>query len=85
MVTYEYNCVNCDIPCRECGRKHQAVRVCDKCGSHEKLYIDNDEELCEYCLGKKIREYINDDFLAFISDLFEELCEYFDIEEISNG
>lgn len=82
MTIYENNCVNCDIPCIDCGRKHQAVRVCDRCNSHEKLYVVNDEELCGDCLEKKIREYINDDFSEFFSDFFDDLCDYFEIEEI---
>ena len=47
-----------------------------------KFYDFDGEELCAECLENKIKNEINNDFSAFISDLFEELCEYFDITEI---
>ena len=49
MRTVEDNCVGCDW-CADCGRKHQEVIYCDKCGDQvwECDVITEDGE--DYCL-----------------------------------
>ena len=82
MLKYENNCVMCDIGCIECGRKHQAVRVCDVCGSRERLYRVDGDELCTDCLEAVLKKTIEENFTYFIDDFYDEICDYYDIEEV---
>lgn len=52
MKIIENDCVSCDLPCmgRSCPYRNAEHYYCDNCGSEEKLYHYNDEELCEKCL-----------------------------------
>ena len=53
MIKYENECVDCDLPCIDCGRKNVKHLYCDKCGDDvETLYNFLGEELCEECLLK---------------------------------
>lgn len=50
MECIENDCVGCDIPCVDCGRKHVKHFYCDDCGDEEQLYEYNGKQLCELCL-----------------------------------
>lgn len=51
MINYENDCVSCDLPCVNCGLKHNPHLYCDGCGDEvEELYKVDCEELCEECL-----------------------------------
>ena len=53
MIKYENECVDCGLPCIDCGRKNVKHLYCDKCGDDvEELYNFLGEELCEECLLK---------------------------------
>lgn len=52
-IKYENECVGCDLPCVNCGRKSVKHLYCDNCGNDcETLYIEGSYELCEECLLK---------------------------------
>lgn len=53
MMKIENDCVSCDLPCIDCGRKRSPHYYCDKCGIEETLYKYDDEELCKDCLAEK--------------------------------
>lgn len=53
MVRIENDCVCCDLPCIDCGRKRTPHYYCDRCKQEAGLYIYGDEELCEECLLKE--------------------------------
>ena len=49
------NCVCCDLPCINCGRKHEEVFICDNCKEESiKLYLYENEEICEECLKENL-------------------------------
>lgn len=49
------NCVCCDLPCINCGRKHEEVFICDSCKEESnKLYLYENEEICEECLKENL-------------------------------
>ena len=75
------DCCGCET-CVNCGRGEYITHICDKCRADDVVYLVDGMELCYECLENKIKSEINNDFSAFISDLFEVLCEYFDIEEV---
>ena len=57
MKRFENDCVGCPQGCINCGRKHVACWYCDDCGDAcdpDELYDYDDEELCEYCVLKRI-------------------------------
>lgn len=50
MIRIENNCVCCDLPCIDCGRRHEEVLYCDCCNhSFERCYNYNGRDLCEDC------------------------------------
>lgn len=55
-VRYENNCVDCPPSmggCMNCGRKHEPVCSCDRCGDElppEALYEYDGKMLCGFCL-----------------------------------
>lgn len=60
MKQIENDCVSCDIPCIDCGRKRTPHYYCDDCEDEFEpealfFYEDTDEELCVECLMKKFR------------------------------
>lgn len=53
MLRYEDDCVCCDLPCINCGRKHAPHWYCDECEDEldpDDLYDFDGEMLCENCL-----------------------------------
>lgn len=57
MVKYENECVSCGFPCRHDACRYYRVKhlYCDKCGCEvDKLYILDDEELCDECVLKAL-------------------------------
>ena len=53
MIRYENDCCGCDIPCIECGRKHNPHFYCDKCGEEfepQELSWVGDEMICDDCM-----------------------------------
>jgi hypothetical protein len=75
MIKVENHCVECDLPCINCGRKHVEVRVCDECGEYAD-YITSSGDFCEECLTKML------DLLGFNTDSrdIDELCELIGME-----
>lgn len=56
MITYENNCVSCDW-CMHCGKDHEPVLICDRCGEEEsELYWVEDEQLCRHCVFEVLEE-----------------------------
>lgn len=55
MLKYENDCVNCALPCIDCGRKHVPHMYCDSCGEEtDVLYhmIDSahdNQYICKEC------------------------------------
>lgn len=82
MIKYEDKCVMCGMGCIDCGRRNQAVRVCDNCGSQEQLYRIDGDELCVECLETRLEKAITENFACFIDDFYDEICNYYDIEEV---
>lgn len=55
MVEYENDCVSCDIPCCNCGLKHNPHFYCDECEEEvDELYAYNGQQVCEECLLKLV-------------------------------
>ena len=55
MIRIEDNCVCCDLPCVNCGRKHEKVLYCDECGdSFETCYNYKGQDLCEDCFLRQV-------------------------------
>ena len=60
MTIYKNDCVDCDIPCGNCGLKHNPHYICDKCNDDvDFLYDTPDGELCEDCLLKQYPKIID--------------------------
>lgn len=56
MIEYRDNCICYDIPCTDCGRRHEKTYVCDYClEDTETLYQIDDEQFCEDCFKKNFR------------------------------
>ena len=56
MIKYENDCVCCDLPCIDCGRKRTPHYYCDRCESEDVLYNFEDEELCMDCITDILHE-----------------------------
>ena len=53
MITYENECVDCDLPCRgeTCSLRHVPHYICDDCGEDvEELYDTDEGEFCAQCV-----------------------------------
>lgn len=55
MKRIENECVDCGLPCLgdSCPNRNVTRYYCDHCGSEEKLYHYDNNELCEECLLKQ--------------------------------
>ena len=54
MKVTENECVDCGLPCfSSCPYLNVTRYYCDKCGTEEKLYNYNGEEICQECLLKE--------------------------------
>lgn len=72
--SYENRCVDCDIPCTDCGLKRVPVFVCDRCGKEDKLYnVDGEQQLCEHCLREVMQEYVEYESLDTLIEVFEDV------------
>lgn len=57
MIKFEDDCVCCDIPCINCGRRETPYYYCDKCGEEcqpNEMYEYEDMQLCVDCLLKEV-------------------------------
>lgn len=61
MMRIENECVCCDIPCVNCGRRHTEVYYCDNCecevGSDGFVY-DGEELCCDCAKGKLVNKFL---------------------------
>lgn len=72
MLKYENDCVGCPQGCINCGRKHVAYWVCDKCGEEaEKLWKYEGEELCQDCLLETIPKAEESDHREEEDDIYD--------------
>lgn len=79
MIRIENHCVGCEV-CGSCGADKTTVYYCDCC--NEEVYHLNkfvDEQLCDDCLEKMIKEDFIDDILLNFS---AEIKEYLGISEV---
>lgn len=72
MKDYRNDCVCCDVPCSNCGRKHTPITVCDYCGKEitRDGYKFEGEDFCPDCLSQYL---IN----RFFSERREDAEKYF--------
>ena len=57
MIRIENDCVCCDLPCIDCGRKRTPHYYCDKCEcEYETIYHFNDGEYCIDCIQDMLDE-----------------------------
>lgn len=54
MKRIENECVGCDIPCVDCGRKRTPHWYCDKCDEEKTLYDFEGRELCMDCIKEEL-------------------------------
>lgn len=66
MVIFENDCVDCALPCINCGRKHSPHFYCDKCKEefygHE-LYDCDGDMYCESCLLESFDRIDEEDYI----------------------
>jgi hypothetical protein len=56
-IKYEDCCLQCSVPCVNCGRKETIVPYCDDCGEDdETIYVFEGEELCLDCIVKRLEK-----------------------------
>lgn len=69
MLKYENDCVNCALPCIDCGRKHVPHMYCDSCGEEtDVLYhmIDSaydSQYICKECRDSLFEVITLDNYL----------------------
>lgn len=56
MKRIKNDCVSCDIPCIDCGRKRTPHYYCDICREEETLYDFEGQELCMDCIQDILEE-----------------------------
>jgi hypothetical protein len=54
MIKIENDCVCCDIPCIDCGRKRTPHYYCDKCKEETTIYEYEDGQYCIDCIKEKL-------------------------------
>lgn len=54
MVRIENDCVGCDLPCIDCGRKRTPHYYCDECGDETQIYYFDGDELCIECVTNRL-------------------------------
>lgn len=63
MITYENDCVCCDLPCmgKNCPYYSVAHYYCDKCNDEtDELYEYEDKQLCQDCLLESVPKVESD-------------------------
>ena len=58
MKVYENDCVSCDLPCIDCGRRRSPHWYCDQCEEEyqpDRLYDYDGEDLCKDCLATRFQ------------------------------
>lgn len=64
MRRIEDNCVCCDLPCINCGRREEEVIYCDCCNKQLEQFVQyEDSEFCFECAVQKVIE----DFVINVS------------------
>ena len=92
MMRIENECVCCDLPCINCGRKHVEVYYCDECDLElgEERYRYNG---CDYCLDCFVKQAIEDvikkfpetkEIQKFLIEYFLNQCEWSEFEDFLN-
>lgn len=70
-VKIENHCVDCDIPCVDCGAKRTEVLYCDRCDDYAEYKIDGeyfcDECMEAYCNSIFINEHMLEEKLEMLS------------------
>lgn len=58
MKRTECECVDCGLPCiREGCRYYRVTRYyCDECGDETQLFEFEGEELCIYCIERRLKK-----------------------------
>lgn len=92
MIRIEDNCVCCDLPCINCGRRHEKVLYCDRCSdSFERCYNYNGEDLCKDCFFETIftestiEELVDLVNYIFQSNIYKIEDNKFYIDDAENG
>lgn len=59
-------CVGCPDGCRQCGRKHKLVQVCDGCQEERPRYVVGNDAYCQDCLEELMYQEGYDDIEVFL-------------------